>query len=301
MNIKRFTSLAAAHAMSLFFIVALAAVTGAQVPAKSEAPTPKASPAPSPTPSPEKKFFRNILGDQKAIWTSPLHISRDETKWLLPLGISTAALIATDRRTAGVLHDDRPRLNLSHAVSQLGSVYGAGGIAATFYLVGRRNGDARALETGILGGEALVDGWIVAAGLKAVSERRRPKSRREAGDFFDGGFSFPSGHAIAAWSLATVVANEYRDRPLIKISSYGLATLVSLSRFTGRNHFLSDVLVGSGIGYGIGHYVYHAHHDQALDSSSQAPQHTRLRQLPLITPIYERSVRNYGAAILWTF
>ena len=66
---------------------------------------------------------------------------------------------------------------------------------------------------------------------------------------------------MAAWSLATIVANEYRGRPMVQIAAYSLATSVGVSRFTGRNHFLSDVVVGSAIGYGIGRYVYHQHHD----------------------------------------
>ena len=45
---------------------------------------------------------------------------------LVPLGLSTTALIATDRRTADALHDDRTRLNVSHAISDVGSGYGLG-------------------------------------------------------------------------------------------------------------------------------------------------------------------------------
>jgi hypothetical protein len=43
--------------------------------------------------------------------------------------------------------------------------------------------------------------------------------------------AFPSGHSIAAWSLATVIANEYHDRPLVQITAYGIAGAVSVARF----------------------------------------------------------------------
>src|SRR6266498_2528819 len=66
---------------------------------------PSPTPQPSPTPTLERKFLKNILRDQRAIWTSPLHLQRDDAKWLVPLGLSTAALIATDRRTADALDD----------------------------------------------------------------------------------------------------------------------------------------------------------------------------------------------------
>src|SRR5882762_3036639 len=124
----------------------------------SPTPTPQASP--SPTPSLERHFVKNILRDQRAIWTSPFHLKQDDAKWLVPLGVSTAGLIATDRRTAGALHDNRLRLNISRDVSYLGSGYGTSAVAAAFYLVGRKTGNARARETGILGSEALIDSGI---------------------------------------------------------------------------------------------------------------------------------------------
>jgi membrane-associated phospholipid phosphatase len=249
------------YAALLALILAITASAAAQTPTPSTSPTPK----PSPVPSLEREFFKNILRDQRAIWTSPLHLHREDAKWLAPLFLSTAALIATDRRTADALGDNRTRLNVSHYVSYLGSGYGTGGIAAAFYLVGRARDDARARETGLLGGEALIDSGIVAAVLKTSTQRPRPRAGKERGDFFDGGLSFPSGHTIAAWSLATVIANEYKDRPFVRFGAYGLAALVSASRFTGRNHFLSDVLVGSAIGYGIGRYVYKMRHDPNID------------------------------------
>src|SRR5713101_727894 len=292
--IIRFSQLRCA-ALLILIIVGMSSAS-AQTPT-STPPTPQ----PSPTPSLERKFLKNILRDQRAIWTSPLHLEKEDAKWLAPLGISTAALIATDRRTADALDDNRTRLNVSHAISDVGSGYGAGSIAGAFYLIGRVTHNARARETGLLGGEALIDSGIVAAVLKSSTQRPRPRAGRERGDFFDGGLSFPSGHAVAAWSLATVVANEYRDNRLVQISAYGLAAAVSVSRYTGRNHFLSDVLVGSALGYGIGRYVYRTHHDPALESISEESPHAPSRLLPVIIPRYQRTARNYGIVLVWSF
>src|SRR5258705_6488033 len=113
--------------------------------ASAQAPT--STPQPSPTPSLERRFLKNILRDQCAIWTSPLHLQKDDAKWLAPLGLSTAALIATDRRTADALDDNSTRLKVSHAISDLGSGYGAGSIAGAFYLMGRATHSQRARET----------------------------------------------------------------------------------------------------------------------------------------------------------
>jgi membrane-associated phospholipid phosphatase len=97
------------------------------------------------------------------------------------------------------------------------------------------------------------------------------------------------------------VANEYRDRRLVQVSAYGLAAAVSASRFTGRNHFLSDVLIGSAIGYGIGRYVYRKHHDLASEPSGEKTLHAASKLVPFITPHYERLGHNYGVGLAWSF
>src|SRR6266496_3437927 len=171
----------------LAIIIAGMSSASGQTPAST--PTPQASP----TPSLERKFLKNILRDQRAIWTSPLHLQKEDAKWFLPLGLSTAALIATDRRTAGALHDHRLRLNISRDVGYLGSGYSAGAIAAAFYLIGRKEGNARAHETGLLVAEGLIDDGIVLSALKLGTERPRPRKDEGRGRFFHGGFSFPSG------------------------------------------------------------------------------------------------------------
>ena len=229
--------------------------TQAQTPLASPSPTPQ----PSATPTLERQFFKNVLHDQKAIWTSPFHLQARDARWLAPLGLGTAALIATDRSTGDEMAEHSQQLNASRIVSYAGSGYGVGGVALTFYLFGRAKHDDRARETGILGAEAIVDSAIVVTALKEITQRRRPTAAKGRGDFFDGGSSFPSGHSIEAWSLATVIANEYHDHRLVQITAYGIAGAVSVARFTSLNHYLSDVLVGSATGYFIGRYVYHTH------------------------------------------
>jgi len=269
--------------------------------------SPPVSPQPTPTPSLEKKFFINILRDQKAIWTSPFHVDRNDAKWVVPIGLSTAVLFATDRHTSGELvenGDNQNRLRISKDISQLGTVYVTGGVAGAFYLTGRETHNDRARETGLLSAEALLDSGIVAGALKLVSQRQRPSVDNSSGEFFDGGSSFPSGHAISAWSVATVIAQEYgHNRPLVRIGVYGVATAVSLSRYTGRNHFLSDALAGSAMGYGIGRYVYHQHHDPSLDSFTKKKTTSLIptKFFPRIVPLYSPRARVFGAELAWSF
>jgi len=269
----------------------------------------QAPPTPSPTPNAapkrtlESQFFKNILHDQKAIWTAPFHLRGHDARWLAPLGVGTAALIATDRRTGDELAEFHRQLNASRTISYLGSSYGVATIVGSFYLAGRAAHNERARETGILGAEALIDSGIVVTALKEITQRSRPRAGINRGDFFDGGTSFPSGHSIEAWSLATIIANEYHDHRAVQFAAYGLASAVSIARFTGRNHFLSDVLVGSAMGYGIGHYVYHAHHVKTSGPGGDEEEEAlvRSKRWPAIPPQYNRRAREYGVALAWNF
>ena len=283
----------------LFSMVLSTVFFSVVISAQAQAPAP--TPQPSKTPTLESQFFKNVLHDQEAIWTSPFRLHGRDARWLAPLGLGTAALIATDRRTGDEVAEHTGQLNASRIVSYAGSTYGVGGIAATFYLFGRARHDERARETGLLGAEALIDSGIVVTALKEITQRRRPLSGAARGDFFDGGSSFPSGHSIEAWALAAVIANEYHDHRWVQVSAYGIASAVSLSRFTGRQHYLSDVLVGSAAGYGIGRYVYRTHHRSTTDSHDEEESRGRSRLFPLIAPEYSRRARDYGVALAWSF
>jgi membrane-associated phospholipid phosphatase len=286
-----------------FFLIIAASFVAANGQSASSTPSAAPSPAASPTPSLERNFFRNILRDQGTIWTSPFRISKKEMRYLAPLGASTVALIATDQDTAGALDDNNDRrIDISKGISQVGALYTTAGIAGAFYLIGRGSGNARARETGLLSAAAMANGVIVYSALKAATQRPRPQEKGGHGRFFHGGDSFPSGHAVNAWTVATVIAKEYKHRPLVRYGAYSLATAVSVSRFTAQKHFLSSVLVGSAIGYGIGCYVFKTYHDRGLDAQGGVNEKKdRQRLLPLVSPIYERRTGTHGLMLNWSF
>jgi membrane-associated phospholipid phosphatase len=287
--------------LSLFALMQLAVLLAPADTARAQTtPTPSPTPVARGTPSLERDFFKNVLHDQKAIWTAPLHLQRSDAEWMIPSGIGLMALFTSDRITGDSIGQRHGQIQTSKVLSYPGSVYGVGATAATFYLVGRKTNDARARETGVLSAEAVVDSLLLVQALKAATQRARPHAGRDRSEFFDGGDSFPSGHSIQAWSVATVVANEYHEHRLAQIAAYGIASAVSVARFTGGKHYISDALVGSVLGFGIGNYVYHAHHVKNSDSADDqaAPVTSRW---PAITPHYDRRARHYGVALAWSF
>lgn len=251
------------------------------------------TPTPSPTPSLEHDFLKNILHDQKAIWTAPFHLDRGDMKWVVPGSIGLMALFTTDRITGDEIGESDRQVTVSRRISNIGSIYSLSAVAGAFYFVGRAKNDSRARETGLLSAEAMINSIIVEGALKGITQRARPLDGVERSEFFDGGSSFPSGHSTQAWAVAAVIANEYKHRPAVQIAAYGIASAISVARFTGHKHYISDVVAGSALGYGIGRFVYHAHHreDGEITKSSW----------PTIMPQYNRQARQYGVALTWNF
>src|SRR6185437_10633243 len=107
-----------------------------------------------------------------------------------------------------------------------------------------------------------IDSAIVEGVLKGVTQRARPLDGAERGEIIDGGSSFPSGHSTQAWPVATVIANDYQHRRAVQIAAYGIASAVTVARFTEHKHYLTDVVAGSALGFAIGRFVYKAHHQE---------------------------------------
>lgn len=206
--------------------------------------------------------------DQKNMWTSPARVRLADAIWLVPLAGVTAGLFVTDRQYSASLSTNPTTLSHYNTFSNVGiaSLAGAG---AGMYLMSFPTHNEHWRETGFLAGEAAIDSLIPVELMKYSFSRDRPYQGNGSGAFFQGGTSFPSEHAAAAWAIAGVFAHEYPGK-LPKLVSYGLASAVSFARVHGRQHFPSDVFVGSVLGYLVAQSVYSRHHDPELRGSSWA-------------------------------
>ena len=206
---------------------------------------------------------RQILRDQIGIFTTPGKIRVSDATWLVPLGGLTAAMFATDSDVSRPLSNDPSTLLRYRHISDYG-VGALAGVAGGVYLLGLTTHDEHKRETGFLSGESVLDSVLMVEAIKYAAGRERPYQDNSSGQFWHGGASFPSEHAAAAWSVASIFAHEYPN-PWARILAYGLATAVSASRVEAKQHFPSDALVGSAVGWLVGEYVYHQHHDPSLE------------------------------------
>lgn len=208
------------------------------------------------------KFLANLAADQKAIWTSPARLQPAEADWLVPLGLATGGMLATDTEYSKHLSNSPSRLQNSNDFSNYG-IGALAGVGGAFYFWGQITHDEHRSETGLLAGEAALDSFGMVNGLKYAFGRERPLVNQYRRNFWQGGDSFPSEHAAAAWSIASVIAHEYPG-PLTTFLAYGMASAISTSRVTAKQHFPSDVLIGSAIGWFVGQHVYRAHHNPEI-------------------------------------
>ena len=229
-----------------------------------DAPPPHVAPSVDPESAPTiRNLPRNFLHDQAGIWTSPFRIHAHDLKLLVPLGLVTGAAIATDRRTLRDVISPDPSFNNGNTNASNVMIGGIIAAPVIIYGVGHFRDNDHARETGILGAEAILDGLVVEQGMKLIFWRERPYQDNGRGKFFQTGVgvdsSFPSSHAVLAWSTAAVIASEYPNK-LTQIGVYTAAAGVSFTRLMGQQHFPSDLIVGSAAGWLVGRYVYHRHH-----------------------------------------
>jgi hypothetical protein len=204
-----------------------------------------------------KSLPRNIFVDQKTFWTTPLHMSKSQWKWTVPLAFVGAGLLASD--TAIEQHVPTSSSTVSRAVTFSNAGLAAfAGAGAGMFLWGHLTHNEDQRETGLLSGEAGIDAFLQTEAFKYATRRERPFVGDGRGRFFQGGVSFPSQHAAISWAIASVIAHQYPG-PLTQVLAYGLASGVSVARVAGRQHFATDVIVGSALGWYTGRQVFRAH------------------------------------------
>jgi len=236
------------------------------IPSQAPAASSTSRPAPSPDrPVSWKLLLPNMIQDQERIWSFPARAKQYWIPTAAALGI-TAGLISLDPAEGGYFR----RTSTFHSWNNIftGNATSFGIIAApvSLYSIGLLRKDAKMQHTMLFAGEALADAEILTTVLKDATRRVRPAdlpSRanssdtwfESSGSYLRGRGSFPSGHTIAAFSIATVVSRHYADHRWVPYAAYGMAALVGFSRLTLSAHFLSDVFMGGALGYSISRFA----------------------------------------------
>lgn len=255
--------------LGLLALTPAGAQTPAPNPPDTAAPSPTAAPAnvPFDRPISWKRIIPNMASDQKKIWLFPLHLFQGQH--LLAAGAvvgATAGLVALDPKDAPYFRNTTTYNGFNKIFTGTATTYATVATPIAFYGLGLLRRDAKMQHTGLLAAEAIADCYLVTTVMKDIDRRLRPIAVAPHGNFADTWFedtthygrsngSFPSGHTIAAFSVATVVARRYGNHRWVPYVAYGLAGVVGFSRLTLNSHFVSDVFMGGALGYSISRFV----------------------------------------------
>lgn len=208
-----------------------------------------------------KEFFRDLNHDFVRVVESPMHWgSRDFLHLSVILG-SSVLIYAFDKDISNWFQENKT--SESESISHLTSAFGHGiflsALIASMYVSGELSNRDDLRKTALLSLESWAISGVIVSALKFTIGRARPLEGEDSSCFHPFSFksrfhSFPSGHASAAFAVASVIADQSEEL-FIDILTYGLATMVAMSRVHDSKHWATDVLVGSAIGYYVGKKV----------------------------------------------
>jgi membrane-associated phospholipid phosphatase len=167
--------------------------------------------------------------------------------------------------------------NVSQYVTNFGDSY-QGLVLLAFGAYGVIFKSNKVKTTALLATQSYIVSAAMSSLVKFCVGRVRPHSFSEnpnnlvfEGPNRDGfGSSFPSGHATAAFSAATVFAQQYKDQTLIPVIAYSAATIIALSRISENAHWATDVFAGAALGYVTGKQVVNNYHRYARLKNGKA-------------------------------
>jgi hypothetical protein len=183
--------------------------------------------------------------------------------------IGIGALVATDQKTLPLLApkselEENGLIRVGKSFSKYGEAVYAMPIIVGFGAYGWLAHSPREKETFFMVTEALATSSTWTGLLKVGFGRERPYQREAPESDWTGPFgvfsseanrrgkqfmSFPSGHSSAIWSIATILAHQYPRHYIVPVLSYSIAATVAYSRMVVDAHWLSDIVVGSALGY----------------------------------------------------
>ncbi len=251
--------------------------------------------------------------------TAPFHFTAKE--WIITgsvIGV-TALLVRED----GQIHHWAVPLKQEHSwinsaspqVTKFGTSYGLITVCS-FGVLSAIFKNEKGVQTSLLATQAMITSGVWTQLLKQITGRERPNNTYSSPSSgggkwfgplasFEGDLelqhpnshfnSFPSGHTSLAFSIATVFATQYKDKPLIPIISYGAATLVGISRLTENRHWSSDVFAGAVLGYFCGRQVVRHFNDTHRNKSGSISS----ASLPKYNISFIQNGNQYGIAITW--
>ncbi|MEK7722442.1 MAG: phosphatase PAP2 family protein [Elusimicrobiota bacterium] len=206
-------------------------------------------------------IFGDTLYSAGRVVSSPARIRKTDLPAIGAVAAGGLALYSLDGQIRRVFLRNKSRLNddISKTAGKLGNGGYDAALIAAYGGLGLLLKDIRMQNTALLAAESFLAANAAGTLLKYSVGRARPytedgKRRFTPFRFKTAGASFPSGHTVSAFSVASVFAARSESRA-VKGLAYSLASCVALQRVYADKHWASDVLAGAAIGTAVGRWV----------------------------------------------
>jgi len=244
-------------------------------PASPQTSAPPQTPVPFPVSQPTlavdrpvswKLLFPNLINDQERIWSFPARLVQGHS-WIPAAGVLgiAAGLVASDPTESAYFRRTSTFHGFNNIFTSSATAIGTIATPVSLYAVGSLRKDSKMQRTALLAGEAVANAELLTAFLKDATKRIRPARIPVGGNFSDSWFkggsplrgngSFPSGHTIAAFSIATIITRRYGNHRWVPYAAYVMPAVVGFSRLSLSDHFSSDVFMGGALGYSISRFT----------------------------------------------
>ena len=204
------------------------------------------------TPVLNEKEFRKIVGDEGVEYFIPIDLNGSDLAILAGALSLGTVVFNNDRQIMDFVQENKTIApdGIGEFGFFLGGRQGIPLIAGGAYFMGAVLENGRLKNIGIISVYTGLATQIVTDAFKKTLLRTRPSNSDDPYEFGrEGNMSMFSGHASGAFSMATVISEVYKDKPLIPYLAYGLATVVAYSRVHENKHWASDVIGGAVIGH----------------------------------------------------
>lgn len=213
-----------------------------------------------------KNFIKEGFKDAFYTVSRPVHWQQKDWVRFSALAGATGATMLLDNQIKNLAQHNQNNFtnSIANTAETVGNIYGIM-VFPVIYATGIIIKNPRVETIGLRGGKAMFISTGITYLAKNIIRRQRPDAATNPYNFAlpftkTKYTSIPSAHTSIAFTMATVLAEEFPHKKWVAPVAYSIASLTAASRIYQNRHWASDVVLGAALGYFATRAVYAIEH-----------------------------------------